>query len=185
MASRSKTSASSGKRAIPTTYPVTVDYSLPLWEMVTVGRRYPRAVDCSRPLKKKVVTVGRLYSMAYEIFTPPGWPSQNVGKVDVELHLVRLGHHTHTWDTLKELYRQDFRPATLRELFAFGAKYPDLQKKFPVVAIDSALRQGVGDDKCDGKYVVHFSFWLGDPDGDIDWGGLGFSSDCRFLAVRK
>lgn len=99
---------------------------------------------------------------------------------DIDLALVRFTQVLATADVLHALAAQGLRPATLRELLAFGAQYPPLQRQFPIVALGSAWMSSVGD-----RYVAYL--W-----GNVRERGLGlrwlvgrWREVYRFAAVRE
>ncbi|MBI4098457.1 MAG: hypothetical protein HY437_00295 [Candidatus Magasanikbacteria bacterium] len=100
--------------------------------------------------------------------------------MDVELHLIHLGHDASTDAVLAELDRRNLRPAALPELLALGAKNPNLQKEFPLVALGSVWRYWYG-----SRDVACLDYWLGGRYLDLCWGGDAWFEGCRFLAVRK
>ena len=102
------------------------------------------------------------------------------GAVDVEL--VRLNRSVDTKEVLAEIDRRSLRPATLPELLAFGEKYPDVQRQFPVVALGSSL---VG--PCGYRQVPFLCGDSGCRHLDLTWGAsvAEYNDYFRFLAVRK
>lgn len=109
-----------------------------------------------------------------------GCPGTSIEMREVEFVYVHLDRDASDADVLAEHERQGVRPATLPELLAFAAKYPDEQRKFPIVARGSvALLRGyrhVAYLFCGGRGRRLCLYWF----DDCDWGRR-----CRFLAVRK
>ena len=62
-------------------------------------------------------------------------PEEKQGLVEVEIELVHLGRGSDicTDDVLREFERRELRPATPIEVLAFGAAYPDIQRRFPFI----------------------------------------------------
>ena len=143
----------------PATYPVTVDYSETLEQMIAAGRYHTRNND-----------------IAAEHFPPV----QGTGKVEVELHLIHLGHDASTDTVLAELDRRGLRPATLPELLALGVKYPNLQKEYPVVALGSVWRALYG-----RRHVAYLGSWNVERFLSLCWLVHGWRSFYRFAAVSK
>ena len=102
------------------------------------------------------------------------------GTEELDVELVHFNRPISSDDALHELDRMGFRAATLPELLAFGSKYPEEQRKYPIVALGSVWRDDFGDRRVADLYglasgrSLHL-YWCED-----DW-----NSDCRFLAVRK
>jgi hypothetical protein len=68
----------------------------------------------------------------------------------------------------------------LPELLAFGEKYPDVQREFPVVALGSAWRDSVGN-----RHVPYLVRHAGRRLLYLYWLGCEWDSGYRFAAVRK
>jgi hypothetical protein len=84
-----------------------------------------------------------------------------------------------TDEVLAEMDRKGLRPALYEELLGFAEKYPDEQRKYPIVALGSEA--DVGGDR--GVACL----WR-DGDGrhlDLGWIADVWDGHDRFLAVRK
>ncbi len=96
-------------------YPVRIDYSQSLQEMVDAGR----------------------YDWVHSDVTQEHFPIEGEGTQEVDLVLVHLNKWVGTEDAEDEINKQSLRLADIVELLAFGAKYPDIQKQFSIVALRS------------------------------------------------
>ncbi len=83
-------------------------------------------------------------------------------------------------EAVREMDQMGLRPATMLELLAFGAKFPDIQRKFPIVELASSW-VAPGGYRCVGvldrwsdRRKVFLADWA------YDWHAAS-----RFLAVRK
>ena len=116
------------------------------------------------------------YDWSNDNITTNNFPSKRTGTADTEIILVKFERDMESGDVVKQLDKQGLRPAELPELLAFGEKYPDVQRDFPVVALGSVLQILVGDrpapclDGHSGRRNLCL-FW---------WGSF-----YRFAAVRK
>lgn len=135
----------------------TVDYSLTLEEMIALGQY---------DWKNDDITAGR-------------FPVKGKGKKEVVGELVKYESTMSSEAVLADLDKNGLRPATIEELLAFGAAFPELQRKFPIVALGSIAEVdggrgmaclGRGDSK---RYLR------------LRWFDRGWFAHCRFLAVRK
>lgn len=144
--------------AVPITYPVTVDYGKSLREMIAAGQ----------------------YDFQNGDITAKHFPITGTGQVEVELHLVHLNRVVSTDTVLAELDRRNLRPATIAELLALGAKYPNLQKEFPVVALGSVWRDLLG-----YRRVAYLDDWRGERKLYLNWHDDDWYGHFRFLAVSK
>ena len=147
------------KRAI--VYPVTIDYTQTFWQMIVAGRYDWRNSDISE----------KHFSVKGE------------GVVERTLELVHYGKNMTPMAALEAIERKGYRPATIEELLAFGATYPDLPQDFPIIALGAVWE--------DPDYYRPRE--IACLDRDKDGRGLGLDSffdtewhaGCRFLAVRK
>lgn len=138
-------------------YVVTVDYGLTLEEMVAAGR-YDR--------KNTDITAGH-------------FPLVRSGAMDVGIVLVHFNRYITSDEALRELDKMGFRPAKLEELLAFGARFREVQREFPIMALGSVWR--------------HFGprrvpcLWgsSGRRRLSLLWFGHVWDESCRFAAVRK
>lgn len=139
-------------------YPIVVDYGKSMEEMVESGR----------------------YDWSDNNITSEHFPTERIGKMEIAVELVHFNRYIGIDEALQEFDRMGYRPAELYELLAFGEKYPEIQREFPIVALGSVWQASHGN--CCAPYLcghgserrLHLD-WLGD-----DWDGI-----CRFAAVRK
>ncbi|MFH0857642.1 MAG: hypothetical protein V1848_02745 [Candidatus Magasanikbacteria bacterium] len=145
----------------PANYIVKVDYGKTLAQM-----KYDGHYDWSNP-----------------DITPENFPINGTGVVEVPLELVHLNKVVSSNMVLVHLDANGMRAATVEELLAFGATYPEIQRKFPVVALGSPnLWPGCS---CPLPYLTSGRF---ERELKLNWrwfGILSWYEDCRFLAVRK
>lgn len=142
-----------------TSYPITVDY----------GMKFPAIVEAGR------------YDRTSSDITADRFPIAGEGTVEREALLVHFFYRSMTdEDVTSEFERLGLRDGAIEELLAFGAKYPDLQREFPIVARKSVWRNRIGNSVC--PYLTR-----GGSERDLSldiregrWDGL-----CRFLAFRK
>lgn len=142
-----------GKSPIDT-FPLTVDYGQSLAEMVAAG----------------------MYSYASPDITAENFPVGS-GEASVETILVQMERTTSDEEVLAEMGRRGLRPASMVELLAFGAQYPEIQRKFMVAAFGSVWEAG--------RKVGCLSSSLGDRDLCLYWLSGDWYARDRFLAVRK
>lgn len=140
-------------------YLVSVNYALSLEEMVAAGR----------------------YNWKNDDITARHFSVKGEGVVDVD---IQLAHFDRVMDSsgevIRELDKVGLRPAKIEELLAFGAKYPDVQRQFPVVALGSVWRRLVG-----YRVVPFLSRDGGGRYLSLDFFGDWWIECYRFAAVRK
>ncbi|MBW2579011.1 MAG: hypothetical protein JRE38_13255 [Deltaproteobacteria bacterium] len=139
-------------------HPVIVDYGQTLEQMVGAGK----------------------YDWANSDITQEHFSVSGNGKAERPLELVHFNREMTTDQALEELDKQDFRPATIEELLAFGATYLEIQREFPIVELGSVWRDQRGMRRAaylhrEGPRRSLHLYWI-----ESNWYG-----SYRFLAVRK
>ena len=107
--------------------------------------------------------------------------TKQAGIEDISLHLFRFGRPLLTDEVIHELDRAGFRPATLEELLALGARKPDLQRGFLIIALGSVWEDPYGD--LTAPYLRSYGVGRQLNLGDI--ASIRWDNSCRFAAVRK
>lgn len=142
----------------PPSFSITVDYAMSLEEMVKAGR----------------------YDWFDNDVNAEHFPISGQSKASDDLILIHFNRPISSEDVLKELDRQGFRVAILPELLAFGATYPDEQRKYPIVALGSVWQ---------GPYGLRYVSYLGAGARgrylDLSRYVLDWRDDWRFAAFRK
>lgn len=145
-------------QAVKNFFRVTVDYSQTLDEMIAAGS----------------------YNWKNSDINAKNFPVDGKGTSPVNIELVHFNRNIESDEALNELDKMGYRPATLPELLAFGAKHPDKQREFPIVALGSVRRLLRG-----RRHVAYL-------DCGVDGRGLGlgwlegvWGARYRFAAVRK
>ena len=140
-------------------YPVVVDFADFLAEMIAAGK----------------------YDRINKDITPDHFPTKGgEGRVEKDLMLVHLNCSARTEEALKEIDRLGLKPETIESLLAFGAKFPDKQREFPIIALGSVWQHPNGNRRVacldeDASKRLLYLYWCED-----DWYDY-----CRFLAARK
>lgn len=98
---------------------------------------------------------------------------------EVAFEYVHMDRDASTDEVLAEMDRKGLRPALYEELLGFAEKYPDEQRKYPIVAL------GSGAHVHGGRRVAYL--WDDDDSRNLYlyWIGGDWDDHCRFLAVRK
>lgn len=103
-------------------YGVMIDYLKPQWQMVDEGKYDWRALD----------------------ITSETFPITGSGTVEVKLRLVHFGRRATTKEVTEYLESNGLQAGKVEDLLAFGAKYPEKQREFSIVALGSAWVNSVG-----------------------------------------
>jgi len=142
------------------------------------GNTYPLSVDYDLSVEN-AVKLGQ-YNWTNGDITGKNFPTTRTGKVEVVVELIRFNCAISTKDAQRELDQRGYRPAELHELLAFGEKYPELQRQFPIVALGSVWRGRRG-----YRYVPCLDGDGSERSLDLDWIGGDWYEVYRFAAVRK
>ena len=140
-------------------------------------KRYP--VQSKHKSLQDAIAAGK-YDYANDYITAEHFKLKGEIVVDTKLVLYHPDRDIDSDNVVKELDQMGLRPATLQELCAFGEKYPDIQREFPIVALGSVFvySDGVRD-------VPYLDGWRARRALDLDdWDG-GWRPADRFLAARK
>jgi len=139
---------------------------------------YEALVDYDQPLGQMVKDGN--YHWVNENVTAEHFPINGKGKKEVKLELYQFDHTVRGTEAAKRLDEAGYRPANPAELLAFGKKFPDKQRQFPIVAIGQSwchLDGGLGV-PCLCEHVGERRLYL-------SWLEDDFSPHCRFLVVPK
>ena len=144
--------------AKPGQYVVSVDYGMSLAGMIVAGQ----------------------YDWKNSDINAKNFPVAGEGVVETKLELIHLNKVASTDEVEAYLEKNGLRPATLAELLAFGAMFPEIQREFPVIALGSSWVDP------DGNRDVPCLNWNGSERYlNLYWDGSDWYEICRFLAVRK
>ena len=94
--------------------------------------------------------------------------------------LVRFEQRMTSEDVLRKLGDEGLRAAELPEFLAFGAAYPDVQRKFSVVCLGSVWKDRKGARNVASLYTASEGRYL-----DLHWWDDGWYSYSRFAALCK
>jgi hypothetical protein len=139
-------------------FPVTVNYDLSLEEAIAAGDYQAVNAEIS----------ARNFS----------W--KRTGKADAEIVLVRFDQRMTSENVIRGLDEEGLRAAELPELLAFGASYPEVQRKFSVVGLGSVWRDRKGERNVACLYAASEGRYL-----DLHWWDDGWYTYSRFAALRK
>ncbi len=139
-------------------FPVVIDYSLSLEEMIDKGE-YDRKDS-------------RINSENFSI--------SKKGKNEVELLLIRFNRTVCSIIVLNEMEKMGLRPARIEELLIFGSGHPMVQTRSSVLALGTSSVRATG-------YHEALSLTDGDSGRGLGFYMLNkeFNTYCRFLVVRK
>jgi len=139
------------------TLPVAVNYDLSVEEAIDAGD----------------------YQAVNENITSKNFSWKQSGKRDVEIVLVRFEHRMTSEGVVHELQEEGLRAAQLPELLAFGAAYPEVQRKFSVVGLGSAWRDRKGQINVPCLYAASEGRYV-----DLHWWDDGWYTYSRFAALH-
>lgn len=145
----------------PLEFRITVDYGMSFQQMVGVGK----------------------YDWVNDNITVERFPIVGTGAVEYEAKLFHFDRHISSEAVDEEIKTADgknpWESAKMECLLAFGATFPDVQRKFPIVGLGSSCEARGGRDVPglweDGSGRCLSLYWWDDA----------WYDHCRFLAVRK
>lgn len=140
-------------------YPVTVDYSLSLARMIAAGQ----------------------YRWVHTDITGDNFSTTGVGQAQVNTVLVNYRHIMFTPAILGDLSRRQLRPATISELLAFGATYPEKQQERLIFALGSIWSRSDNN-----RQIAYLRSSRHGRGVDLYWIDHHFPVDCScFLAILQ
>lgn len=104
------------------TFQVTVNYDLSVEEAVSLGK----------------------YDIVHPDFASVHFPAERNGTMNIAVEILWFSYLATLDETLEDIEGWGFRPATLRELLAIGAQYPNYQREHWIEALGSIGRDHRG-----------------------------------------
>lgn len=138
-------------------YSLTVDYSCSIEDAVKAGN----------------------YDWKNRDINSRNFPTKKSGIAEVDVELLHFNRDMSMEEVLAELDKRGLRPAELHELLKLEEKFPNLQRKFPIIALGSVWRSPGGARGCPYLGRVRFKRGL-----NLTWIGSSWDG-CRFAAIRK
>ncbi len=140
-----------------TFYPIVVDYDMAVKEAVRVGS----------------------YDYVDKFIPLEDFPIEKKGKEELVVELIYLDSWLSTEEALKEIDRIGYRPVNFMELLAFGARYPEVQREFTVVALGSMYKLP------NSHYAWPTLHWAIDENRWLCGSGDPWYPESRFAVVCK
>jgi hypothetical protein len=134
-------------------------------------------VDYGMTLEQMIAAGG--YDWVNDNITAKRFPLSGKGRHEMVAELIPFNRGISSEEAVVELDKMGFRPGTVEELLAFGAAFPETQRKFPILALGSPC--GVGGD----RLVAYLRGHDARRRLDLLWWDSRWIDYCRFLAVRK
>ena len=134
-------------------------------------------VDYGQSLEQ-MIDAGR-YDYANNDITTKRFPIKGEGKVEFEGRYFHFNRTTSSKNAIAAMKEAGWEPANIEHLLVLGEKYPDEQRKFPIIGLGSVAKV-YGNrsvpvlNKDDSERHLYLPWF------DRDWSG-----PCRFLAVRN
>lgn len=115
-------------------------------------------------------------------FTSANFPTELTGTVTLEGgRLVHFGRDMSTEAVERKLEEMGLRPGNAHELAAFGAAFPEEQRKYPIVALGGKRWRNPDGGEC----VACLDRWRGERELHLGVVADGWRGLCRFLAFPK
>lgn len=137
---------------------------------------YPVVVPADRMLIQRI-EAGK-YDWVNSDITPERFP--DLGKPgEYALEFVHLNKVVSTEAALAEIARRGLVAGDIGQLLALGEKYPELQRKFPIIALRSVCVDSGGN-----RYSPYLNQNSRDRNLNLNWIDNDWNENCRFLAFR-
>ncbi len=136
---------------------ITVNYDLPLMEMIALGR----------------------YGWVSKDITSERFPITESGVKNIVPVIVHMGRYALTEEVIEEMSRRALRPANIAELLTYRRVHFKEQLEYPILALGSGP-------VISGRRDVVYAFYGHDGRRRLSislWDG--WCDSCRFLAVRN
>jgi hypothetical protein len=158
-----------------------------LRKLLQLGPQIPEViilgVDFSRTLET-LITAGK-YDYVNSDITAARFPIEGSGIEEFEFDLFHPNRDISSDDAIKEMKEdkndpaRPWEPAKIEHLLVFGEAHPDVQRKFPIVALGSVA-------EIDGDRHAPFLNEGGSKRHlHLYWSGNDWNARYRFLRVRK
>lgn len=131
-------------------------------------------VDCSLSLEEMILTPH--FDWVRGDITSRWYPVLGKGKKTFRVEIVHLNCEISPDNAIAEITKKGARPASIEELLAFGASFPEIQRSFRIVALGSFT-------EVRGSYNIPY-LGMGSEGRSLDLLSCSvLDSDYRFLAV--
>lgn len=138
--------------------------------------RFPITIDFNLTLEQMITECGCDYNNP-NIATANFQITGN-GKVEEEIILIHFNRDIGSEEAIEEMWELGLEPAGLVHAPAFGKKFPDKQREFPIVFLGSSCVIG------GHRYVPYLSRHDSERDLDLYYFSYDWLDCCRFAAVR-
>ncbi len=134
-------------------------------------------VDYGQSLEQ-MIDAGR-YDYANNDITTKRFPIKWEGKVEFEGRYFHFNRTTSSKNAIAAMKEAGWEPANIEHLLVLGEKYPDEQRKFPIIGLGSVA-------EVFGLRDVPVLYGDGSERNlSLSWFGGAWDGSCRFLAVRN
>ena len=152
-------------------------------DVMVAAARKPRdsySVNVNYDLSvEEAISAGNFQAVNADINAKNFAPTRS-GQAALEIVLVRFENRMKSEEVLEELNKEGLRPVDLSEFLAFGAKYPDVQRKFSIAGLGSVWKDRKGYRNVPCLYEASEGRYL-----DLHWWDDAWYSYSRFAATRK
>lgn len=126
----------------------------------------------------EMIVLGK-YDWVDENITEVNFPMPENFVLGTEPKLYHFNRSISSEDAIKEIEKDGFRPARIWDLLDYGAKNPELQIQFPIVALGSVAQVG------GSRRVACLDMGNAGRGLDLYWFEDDWRGIARFLAVRN
>lgn len=146
---------------------------------ITEGFQF--TIDYTHKLEA-MIAAGR-YDWTNSDVTAKRFPLVGEGIIEFESKLFHFDRSVSSEQAVELIKADDttnpYEPAKIEHLLSFGAKFPEEQRKYPIIGLGSVARVG------GRRFVPYLHGSDAERRLDLHWFVFGWSPGCRFLGVRK
>ena len=144
---------------------------------VALPEQLTLSVDYSRSLE--VMIAASHYDWKNDDITAKRFPVVGKGVEQFEAKVFHFDRTMSSEAVVDAIKVDGWEPSKIEHLLAFGEKYPEEQRKYPIIALGSVAEvRGFRSVPCLDRDDAERSL-------DLRWWDGGWDDSCRFLAVRK
>jgi len=148
------------------------------WSRIKVTVVSQLRVDYSLTIKSLITAGG--YDNVNIYITKKNFPAnaKESGKKELVFRIFRFKNLTSSQRVIQSMKQRGCRPATLRELVVFGKANPDLQRKYPIIALGSVWLT-----PCGNRFVPELRSHAAWRYLELDYYDNDWDYSIRFLAI--
>ena len=102
--------------------------------------KFPIFADYAKSIEE-LVLLGKYDSVGVGL-TTKNFPTKRTGKAKMKVEFVPFDRSTFSLGAIEKIDKMGYRTLEVCELLTLGAKYPDIQREFPILALSPIFEDG-------------------------------------------